>query len=399
VRKHLHLVLGTVLAIGLATAALPPLPNSTVVASAASSSWYGEYYSNPWLSGAPAVTRDDASICFDWGAGAPAPGIPADDFSVRWTATEYFEGGLYRFTTQTDDGVRLYVDGELLIDQWREQAVTTYHATRQLAAGNHSVRMEFYERGGSAVARLWWERIESPTPSQAWLAAYYPNKSFSGSATIVRYEGQIDYDWGVGSPGSGIPTDGFSVRWAGYFFLEAGRYKFTTETDDGVRLYVDGNLVIDEWHDMGRTPHSVELELASGVHPVRMDYYENLGDAFARLTWVRVPEKELPRGGNIITCVRPRPHNSWIKIYRLEDDGWLDINPHGWGPVSASGFLKIDGLPVDIYRYAAEGHPYRVELWADGSLICSVGNTDRGEPDFRVWPGTDSYTPWGCPAP
>jgi hypothetical protein len=77
----------------------------------------------------------------------------------------------------------------------------------------------------------------------------------------------------------------------------------------------------------------------------------------------------------------------------------VDVNPRGWGAISPSGYLKIDGLSVDVARYGGRGHPYRVELWANGVLIRSVGNTARGEPEFRVRAGADNYTPWSCPAP
>ena len=74
------------------------------------------------------------------------------------------------------------------------------------------------------------------------------------------------------------------------------------------------------------------------------------------------------------------------------------MNPPGWGPISASGYLKIDGLPIDPAD-GGSGQDYRVELWAAGSLIRSVGNTDLGQSEFRVYPWTDNATPWGCPAP
>lgn len=216
---------------------------------------------------------------------------------------------------------------------------------------------------------------------------------------MARDEAEINHDFGLGSPDPRIPADDFSARWMASIQLMAGTYRFTAETDDGVRLYIDNVLVIDQWREQARTAHSVDVVLAGGTHSIRMEYFDHLGFAFARLSWERIDEEVLPGGGNIVTCTTPPGRVSWIKVYRLRNGQWMDINPHGWGPVSESGFLKIDGMPVDVDRYGLQGHPYRVELYVDGSLVCATGDTAQGQPMFRVQPGMDNQTPWGCPAP
>jgi hypothetical protein len=82
--------------------------------------------------------------------------VNADGFSVRWSGSFTFTAGSHLFTTTADDGVRVFVDGTSLIDQWHDQGATTYTASRTLTAGAHIVRMEFYENGGGALARLSW---------------------------------------------------------------------------------------------------------------------------------------------------------------------------------------------------------------------------------------------------
>jgi hypothetical protein len=91
------------------------------------------------------------------------PEMPSDRFSVRWSRMVKFEPGRYRFHTQTDDGVRLWVDNRLLIDQWYDQALTTHSAAINLA-GETPIRMEYYENGGVAGAHLTWSR-EGGTPA------------------------------------------------------------------------------------------------------------------------------------------------------------------------------------------------------------------------------------------
>jgi hypothetical protein len=122
--------------------------------------WEVEFYANPDLEGAPVLTRIDTSLDNYWGLGAPAPGVPADGFSVRWTQPLPFETGTYRFTTTTDDGVRLWVDGRLLIDAWSPMRGSR-SATVWLNEGMHDVRMEYFERSGAATARLTWQRVVS----------------------------------------------------------------------------------------------------------------------------------------------------------------------------------------------------------------------------------------------
>ncbi len=104
------------------------------------------------------MTRLDYTVNYDWAGGAPTASMGPDEFSVRWTGMvvpRYSE--TYTFYTTTDDGVRLWVDGQLLIDHWQPQAPTEWSGTIALEAGRqYSVRMEYYEQGGGAMAWLKW---------------------------------------------------------------------------------------------------------------------------------------------------------------------------------------------------------------------------------------------------
>jgi hypothetical protein len=357
--------------------------------------WRGEYFANRYLSGLPALVRDDPAIDFNWGTGSPAPQIPPDNFSVRWTRTLYFAAGHYRFTTTTDDGVRLYLDGQLIVNQWHDQAATSYSAERDLSAGQHSLRMEYYEALGEALARLSWARVNPPPPSNPWRGEYYTNRYLSGPPALVRDDPAIDFNWGTGSPAPQIPPDNFSVRWTRTMYFNEARYRFRTTTDDGVRLFVDGRQVMQRWYDMPPTTFNVYLNLSAGNHTVRMEYYEHLGNAEAHLSIDQVESEKPVPVGNIITCASPS--NSWVKVYRWDGNTWVDTNPKGYGPIGSSGRLKLDGFPVDTARYGGAGQPYRVEVWTNNVRVHSVGNTAAGEGEFRVRAYADNYTPWGCP--
>jgi len=123
--------------------------------------WKGEYFDNKALSGAPLRVRDDGAefINFEWAGGSPGTrcGIGSDNFSVRWTRKIYFNGGTYYFTVTTDDGFRLFVDNRLVLDKWFDQPPTTYIVDVPLSAGNHTIRMEYYQATGQAVASLSWK--------------------------------------------------------------------------------------------------------------------------------------------------------------------------------------------------------------------------------------------------
>jgi hypothetical protein len=115
--------------------------------------WRGEYYNNTGLSGAPALVRNDQTLSFDWGHGTPAGGINADRFSVRWARRVHFGEGPYRFNAHMDDGIRLWVDGQLLIDTWQAGAARTHSAYIWLKGGHHDIRVEYFEDTGAAVCQ------------------------------------------------------------------------------------------------------------------------------------------------------------------------------------------------------------------------------------------------------
>ncbi|RME61829.1 MAG: LysM peptidoglycan-binding domain-containing protein [Caldilineae bacterium] len=120
--------------------------------------WTGLYYNNKDFSGAPAMIRQDGVINFDWGSGSPDAKINSDNFSVLWTATNNFSAGTYQFVATSDDGVRVYVDDHKIIDGWSVHPATDYVGEIYLPAGNHVVRVEFFEEGGLASIYVRWMR-------------------------------------------------------------------------------------------------------------------------------------------------------------------------------------------------------------------------------------------------
>lgn len=339
-----------------------------------------QYFNNTTLSGVPAFTRCEGIPQYEWNADSPLPGINADMFSVRWTATVKFAStGYYRFTTSSDDGVRLYIDNVRVINNWTYHSWTDDIGAKKLAAGNHVIKMEYFEYGGGAIAKLAiagpghapaiqpipvqnitngqgfgtiglggyindvdvndsynWSivtngkmitgsvnagQLSITTPAN-WIGTdyitvqvvdsfglsarakltfqshnpgscapglgnycvdYYSNASLSGTPVLTRIENAIAHSWGTKAPAANLPADNFSARWQGNIKLAAGLRKFTITSDNGARLYVDGNLAINSWTSHTSRADVVKLNLAAGYHLIQMEYYDATGVAVAKL--------------------------------------------------------------------------------------------------------------------
>jgi hypothetical protein len=124
----------------------------------AAGAFTGCYYNDTDLSGTPVLTRTDSQIRFDWGTATPAPSITPRNFSVRWQGYFNFEAAEYTFTSVASDGIRVYVDGQMILDRWRDQPAYIYNVRRTLSAGQHLVTVEYYERTGVAAAHLSWQK-------------------------------------------------------------------------------------------------------------------------------------------------------------------------------------------------------------------------------------------------
>jgi hypothetical protein len=151
--------------------------------------------------------------------------------------------------------------------------------------------VEYYENLGQAVAQVSWAAAQPPPPPTCQVgqfhAQYFNNKVLDGTPVVTRCEAAVNYNWGSGGPGGGVATDSFSARWMGTHTLAGGTYTFTARSDDGIRVWVDGALVIDAWRNQPATTYTATRTLTAGDHQVRVEYYENLGQAVAQVSWAR----------------------------------------------------------------------------------------------------------------
>jgi beta-glucosidase len=119
----------------------------------------GEYFDNPRLEGTPRLTRTDARMNFQWTLNSPGRGIPFDWYSARWTGTITVpQGGVTRIGVEGNDGYRLYLDDQLIVDDWQKRSFSTRTAAVSLAPGSaHKVKLEYFEPAGNARLRLIWD--------------------------------------------------------------------------------------------------------------------------------------------------------------------------------------------------------------------------------------------------
>jgi len=149
-------------------------------------------------------------------------------------------------------------------------------------------------------------------PIGQFRSEYYNNRSLSGSPTFTKCESDVNYDWGWGGPGNGVSDDNFSVLWVGHFNFVDGNYTFRARADDGIKVWVDNYLIINEWKDQATTEYKQGRYISTGEHEVRVEYYENAGRAVAEVSWWRISNQpnetyywtkpiETERGGLIIS--------------------------------------------------------------------------------------------------
>lgn len=361
---------------------------------AQSYSWTGEYYNTPYLQGSAAFTRTDSVLAFDFANNAPGNGVGSDGFSVRWTALAAFAGGTYRFWALADDNIKITIDDFYtpVLDTFGQSKIgQIVSADVPMSAGVHKVRVDYQEVTGTAYAYVTWASLASnptgpnfPVPQVSysnvnngqWTAQYFNNAGLSGSPVLIQSEGNPSYNWNTGSPNASIPADNFSARWTSTQTLDGGSYQLTLRADDGVRVFVDGVLVINEFHSATTNTYTANLNLGAGQHTIMIEYYEAAGNAFIdyslnRIISVVVPQPNQGGGsvntGTIATVtaarlnMRDNPNASaavLLKLNRSEvypvvgkngDSSWYQINVNGLVGWVSARFVAIGGnqnLPV-----------------------------------------------------
>ncbi|KAA3657479.1 MAG: hypothetical protein DWQ04_27965 [Chloroflexi bacterium] len=256
----------------------------SVIDSCPTGQFMAEYFNNRNLSGDPAIVKCENNINYNWGNGAPVDGISSNNFSVRWSGQFNFNEGAYHFNATGDDGVRVWVDNKQIVNAWKPQTAATYSSRQTLTSGEHTITMEYYERGGIAVATLGWKEAITTCPEGQFMAEYFNNRNLSGEPVLVRCDKSINFQWN-GSPADEVNPDNFSVRWQGKFTFAGGESTFSATADDGIQVFVDNDLIIGAWHKRSSKSIDANVELTPGTHEITVNYYEGGGRAVAKVNW------------------------------------------------------------------------------------------------------------------
>lgn len=297
--------------------------------------WKAEYFNNINLTGTPVFMENlgDGSRGFsrNWGNGSPT-NTPSDNFSAKMTTQRYLAPGLYKITTQADDGIRVRIGNQTVVNRWVDQPYLTNSGYFYSNGGNVPIAVEYYERGGGAAINF---NIAPATKfqevvneSQQWKATVYNWDSSQSSAPPIdfwqgdinnskaigvislgsntRSDGKkgINVNWGNGAPngdGSLLPHDNFAIRAYTWADFDGSPYKFRVMGDDGFQILAK-NQATGQWYsitpqnswDQGYGPQKeITYTLPAGRYDMHFHQYEAGGDAYLNLDWEKVGNPDI----------------------------------------------------------------------------------------------------------
>ncbi len=364
----------SLLAIGMPAIAAPARDDTT---------WRAEYFNNTTLSGQPALARNDAQIDFDWKTGSPGPSVRADNFAARWTRTiELGYSGNYRIYINSDDGMRVWVDDILVIDNWfdRQDAWTT--ADVYLAAGTHRFKVEYYEHVGAALARVVIQP-EGDGTGAFWHAEYFVNPDLEDDPGLTDSVLDLSLNWGSGSPGQWIPAGWFSARFTRDVIFSAGTYQFVVTTEGGVRLYVDDVLILDQWHETDKMTCTANMALTAARHRVRLEYMDTWRNASIALRWQPAVISTNGWKGEYFGSETPGTTPIMVRADRAIDFDWGTNVPATGLPSEhwSARWTRSLSFTPGYYRFTTitdDG----VRLWVDDKLLIDQWAPNDGKPFF-----------------
>lgn len=238
------------------------------------------------------------------------------------------------------------------------------------AVGTHSIKAKATDEDGaattSAAATVTVKATTAPVGNgNGLLGTYFDNADLIGAAA-TRTDEKVDFDWGSNSPLSGISADTFSARWQGKVqaqFTEL--YTFATLSDDGVRLWVNGTKLVDNWTNHASTENTGTIALTAGQkYDIRMEYFDDTLGAVAKMSWSSpstakqiIPTSQLSSEADI-----PSP---WVS----RDIGGVATSGSA---AFASGRWTVTGSGADIWNSTDEFQSVHQPITGDCDLIAKV---------------------------
>jgi hypothetical protein len=322
--------------------------------------------------GTIAAARIDGNVNFDWKFNSAASGVVADNFSARWNGKYRANAtGWHTFSTLADDGVRLSIGGNRIIDNWRDHSVTEDRGQIWLEAGNfYDLNLEYYDSGYHATIKLFAEgpgfskkivdgsqlfhqtnnssnQRPSPTLTPVSVPTLAPNladmnlvdmaqqrllsspdtraeERFGLVTTIYGRNAatgtemldagitqKADFNWADRAPSAGMSGDQFTITMGGRIAVQnSGWYTFTTKADDRVSLQINDQTIINT-QGVGETSGGIWLE-SGKLHNLYLSYSEDFGFASLNLSWSGVDTgntRQTFTGRNALTYNDRLPYN------------------------------------------------------------------------------------------
>ena len=186
-----------------------------------------------------------------------------------------------------------------------------------------------------------------PAPSGTGLfGRYYAGRDFIGAPLLSRVDPQIDFAYGLSSPGVGVPADNFCVRWSGQLQAKFDEtYTIFIRSDDGARVFIDGLPIISQWRDQGPTEVSAQVTLDSTrTHDLVVEYYEATGGAEVQLSWQSASQ---PR--QVIPAANLSPVSRLVTV-RTGDGSGADVQLNRYSTNDAGG-----GNAMGVFHSPASG--------------------------------------------
>lgn len=345
-----------------------------------------------WLNPIGAIVAET----IDWREGSwpECAALRGDYFACR--ATGYIcipESGEYTFYVDSDDGMRLYVDGKCVVSDVAPHASREVSGKAMLEAGWRPIELHYYENKSAAKLVLSWSGpkfAKTVVPSSSFChvpAVVEPPRGFAFGLEASLYSFQnaltampdfssltpdckivtssVAYS-STAEPWAGMPetmADRFAALFEGFLIAEeAGRYDIALNSDDGSRLYIDGKLIIDNSGNHSMRKMLARVPLSEGLHSLRLEYYENKDHAGLELSWA-------PTGGSLIIV---KPNNLCRQISNPDSDS--DGLPDWWEEKYGFDFLSPadavldsdnDGLD-NLSEFAAGSNPHQPDTDSDG---------------------------------
>jgi hypothetical protein len=365
-------------------------------AGAAQAGIQATYYNGSNFSGT-AVRVSADNINYNWGSAAPVAGINADNFSAR------YEAQLTPTTTAThdlcvvaDDGVRLFVNGYRVIDDWNDSSSGERCGKLHLSAGQtYWLQLDYYENRYDAAVRLLWA---NPSMSKQVIPAsalsccsdrsgvsgsYFANTILDGTGVSMGAR-QINFDWRTASPVAGLPRVQFSMRWLSNFtprFSE--QYRLYVTVAGGVRVRVNNQIVLENLNEIDIGTYQISLPLSAGVgNNLQIDYIDRSGDAVLRLEWESASQRRevVPSGAYFAQFGFGKEPSA--TSYLPEFNNALAVNSGGSATgtfraterVTGNGGIFVSTRSIDTSRanFPAPESVYQSERWGNFTLKSPV---------------------------